>query len=81
MGKIGLGLAAAVLAFTSAAVVTAPAAFAAPSSTAVTLRPLSDPPGRCYSEEEGDVKLDSDTEVLFQCDYISGEGFYWIALW
>lgn len=86
--RTGIGLAAIALVFGAAMTVAAPAALASPMHAAgvphakdATAQPLTDPPGSCTADEEGVVKLDSKTEVLYQCDYVNGEGYYWISLW
>lgn len=69
----------------SASVATVGAAQAAPLEPAVVL-PVpfphigvnrTDPPGECTARERGAVKLD-DHGVLHKCEYLPGEGWYWI---
>jgi hypothetical protein len=84
--RTGIELAAIALAFGASATVMAPATLASPVHDAAQVKsaavqPMTDPPGSCNADEEGVVKLDSNTEVLYRCDYVPGEDYYWISLW
>lgn len=46
-------------------------------SAAVTVQPLTDPPGDCTADEAGDIKIDQ-FGILYQCEHIPYEGWYWI---
>ena len=51
------------------------AAVAYSRSPAAALQPLTDPPGSCLPEEEGQLKVDSETGEIYACEYIQDPEF------
>jgi hypothetical protein len=80
---IGLSTVAAGLVFGSAAVAASPAMAATTHSAHTTgvATPKTDPPGSCNSDENGTWKYDDSTQEIYECEYVSGEGYYWIPVY